>query len=60
MEDLFTNNIGIDYSRIKRPKEQGQPSAHSSDLDSIVALKLIININATHSVIIVDREPKKH
>ena len=32
---------------------------YSSNLGSIVALKLIININAAYLVIIVDREPRK-
>jgi hypothetical protein len=31
----------------------------SSNLGGIVALKLIININATYLVIIVNREPRK-
>ena len=30
---------------------------HSSNLGSIIALKLIININATYLVIVVNREP---
>jgi len=33
---------------------------YSSNLGSILALKLIININAAYLVIVVDREPRKH
>jgi len=32
---------------------------HGSNLGSIVALKLIININAAYLVIVVNREPRK-
>ena len=59
LEDL-TNNIGVNYSYIKRLEEQGQLGVYSSNLGSIVALKLIININTTHLVIIINKEPKKH
>jgi hypothetical protein len=32
---------------------------HSSNLGSVVALKLIIDINTTYLVIVVNREPRK-